>query len=249
MAARYLIRFDDVCPTMNWRVWDCVDALLEEYKIRPIVAIVPDNLDEKLVCHEAREDFWSRAREWQRRGWAIGLHGYQHLYSSPSRGILGIHAGSEFAGHQGSVQRAKLAAGVEILRAHGLVPKIWVAPGHAFDETTVRLLPEFGIRVISDGFYLRSVLREGCVWIPQQLWRFRSLPFGLWTVCLHINSWKEDAVERFSRDLEKFRQRIVDVEYATSGRRPTVSVSDRAFELIYGSTLRMKARWASTLTV
>lgn len=46
--AKYLIRFDDFCPTMNWSVWSRIEAILLSEGIRPLVAIVPDNLDKKL---------------------------------------------------------------------------------------------------------------------------------------------------------------------------------------------------------
>jgi predicted deacetylase len=242
MSARYLVRFDDICPTMNWSVWDRVEALLDQHGVKPIVAIVPDNRDPKLAVSEARPDFWERARGWQRRGWAIGLHGFQHLYSSPSGGIIGIHAGSEFAGHDARVQRDKLEAGMKVFREQGLTPKVWVAPGHAFDDTTVRLLPEFGIHTVSDGFYWRSVRRGECAWLPQQLWRFRSLPFGLWTVCLHVNSWKDNTVAQFGRDLGRFASRIVDVDAALARGSPGVGSLDRAFESVYGWAVRAKLR-------
>ncbi len=242
MSARYLVRFDDICPTMNWAVWDRVEALLDHHGVKPIVAIVPDNRDPKLAYQEPRADFWERARGWQRRGWAIGLHGFQHLYSSPSGGIVGIHAGSEFAGHDPDTQRAKLAAGMKVFRQQGLTPKVWVAPGHAFDETTVKLLPEFGIHIVSDGFYWRSVQRDGCAWLPQQLWRFRTLPFGLWTVCLHVNSWKDDTLNQFGRSLDRFAPRIIDVDVALAGGQSQVGALDRVFESVFGCAVRAKLR-------
>ena len=242
MAAQYLVRFDDICPTMNWAIWDRVEPLLDRYGVKPIVAIVPDNRDPKLAVSEARADFWERARSWQTRGWAIGLHGYQHLYSNPSGGIINIHAGGEFAGHSAAEQRAKLAAGMEIFRAQSLVPRVWVAPGHAFDETTVNLLPELGISAVSDGFYWRGVERAGRPWIPQQLWRFRPMPLGLWTVCFHVNSWKDATVQRFDQALARFAASIVTVDEALARGSPPVSLMDRAFASIYGMAVRAKLR-------
>jgi peptidoglycan/xylan/chitin deacetylase (PgdA/CDA1 family) len=227
---------------MNWAVWDRVEILLDKHDVKPIVAIVPDNQDPKLVHSEPRPGFWDRARAWQSRGWCIALHGYQHLYSSPSGGIMNIHVGSEFAGHDPSVQRAKLAAGVKVFRENGISPKAWVAPGHAFDDVTVNLLPEFGINIVSDGFYVRAVRRGGCAWLPQQLWRFRRLPFGLWTVCLHVNSWKDGTVSAFDRSLAMFKSQIVDVDHALTGSIPDVGVTDRVFESLYGFAVRAKLR-------
>ena len=48
--ARFLLRFDDLCPTMNWAMWDAIEAHLVRMEVRPILAVVPDNRDPKLVA-------------------------------------------------------------------------------------------------------------------------------------------------------------------------------------------------------
>ena len=75
-----LLRFDDICPTMNWGTWDAGRGPDGPLGLRPILAVVPDNRDPKLVAGPPRADFWERVRGWQARGWTIALHGYQHLY-------------------------------------------------------------------------------------------------------------------------------------------------------------------------
>ena len=59
-AAKYLLRFDDVCPGMNWTVWREVESVLHANGVRPLVAIVPDNRDAHLNVGPARADFWER---------------------------------------------------------------------------------------------------------------------------------------------------------------------------------------------
>ena len=49
-------------------------------------------------------------------------------------------------------QRERIREGLEILRGKGLHPKVFVAPRHGFDRTTLHALRKEGIRVISDGF-------------------------------------------------------------------------------------------------
>ena len=44
------------------------------------------------------DDFWARVRGWQARGWAIGLHGYQHRYVTHDGGLVPLNQRSEFAG-------------------------------------------------------------------------------------------------------------------------------------------------------
>jgi predicted deacetylase len=237
MAARYLIRFDDICPTMNWSVWAEVERILRRDGVRPIVAVVPDNLDPKLRAAPARADFWHQVRGWQASGWTIGWHGYQHLYSSRSAGVIGIHAGSEFAGHEVAEQRAKLRHAWRIFEQQGVLPKVWVAPGHSFDMTTVSLLREFGVHVVSDGFYWRAVDHGECRWLPQQLWRFRRLPAGLWTVCLHINSWQARDVEHFGRMVGEYAESIVAVDQLLAEPAPRRGVLDAAFSRMYRSAV------------
>jgi hypothetical protein len=233
MAARYLVRFDDVCPTMNWSVWSAVEQILDRYSVRPMLAVVPDNRDRKLQVDAPREDFWSRVRDWQSRDWTIGLHGYQHLYNSDCAGVIGIHAGSEFAGLPEHEQRIKLQAAVRIFEQQSVKPEVWIAPGHSFDMTTVALLPQFGIDVISDGFYWRGLRYGGCRWIPQQLWRFRSMPFGTWTVCFHINAWQPRDLELFERAIATYAGAVVRMGDVLHDALPARNAGDRAFCSLY----------------
>ena len=48
MRAHYLFRFDDICPSMNWRAWDDIETILCDQRIKPILAVVPDNRDDAL---------------------------------------------------------------------------------------------------------------------------------------------------------------------------------------------------------
>ena len=150
---QYLLRFDDICPTMNWRVWAEIESILIQRDIKPILAVVPDNQDPVLQVDPPVADFWERVRTWQDRGWTISLHGFQHRYVSANAGLVAIRKKSEFAGLAAWEQRKKLRRGVEILEREGITPRVWIAPGNTFDATTVALLPEFGIRIICDGFF------------------------------------------------------------------------------------------------
>ena len=78
MTAKYLLRFDDLCPTMNWDVWREVEQILYDTGVKPILAVVPDNKDEALRCGEPNSQFWEHVRQWQRAGAAVGLHGFEH---------------------------------------------------------------------------------------------------------------------------------------------------------------------------
>lgn len=240
MIAKYLLRFDDVCPTMNWPLWDQVERLLVMRNIRPIVAVVPDNRDPTLNVAPERGDFWERVRDWQRRGWAIGWHGFQHVYESSNAGLVGINRRSEFADVSRSEQGRKLRLAYEIFSRHRVRPDVWVAPAHSFDRHTIELLRGFGVDVISDGFFIRPVLMLAVLWIPQQLWSLRRMPLGLWTVCYHVNSWSARDLEGFERAINEFEGHFLCLADALKMPRRTRTTLDSVFAECYRNALLLK---------
>src|SRR5882724_3622956 len=132
-SARYLLRFDDLCPTMNWKVWSEIEAALVENQVKPILAVVPDYQDPVLQVEPPVADFWEQVRAWQERGWTIALHGFQHKYVAEHRGIVTPRKKTEFAGLPAAEQEEKLRRGVEIFQRHGIQPRVWIAPSNSFD--------------------------------------------------------------------------------------------------------------------
>jgi len=126
MGARLLLRFDDICPGMNWPVWRVVEETLRELGIRPLLAVVPDNRDPELNVHRPDPSFWDHVRGWQQLGWSIGLHGFQHRCTSASAGILGRNRSSEFAGLPESEQKRKLETALGILRKQRVRADAWI---------------------------------------------------------------------------------------------------------------------------
>ena len=212
MRATYLLRFDDLCPTMNWGVWNEVETTLVELGVRPILAVIPDNRDESLRIDPPEEAFWERVRTWQARGWTIAVHGYQHLYVTEARGLFGWNHRSEFAGLTYEQQDEKIGRSVEIFRRERVEPEAWIAPNHSFDLTTLAVLRNHGIEIVSDGLGLYPYRDEaGMIWVPMQTWRLEPRPPGVWTVCLHHNHWKARDVDAFRRDLAKLAGRMTDM--------------------------------------
>jgi len=210
---------------------------------------VPDNQDPALVVEDADPAFWDRVRLWQADGWAIGLHGYQHRYVTQDRGLVGLRAKSEFAGLTAQAQAAKLDASLAVFQAQQVRVDAWVAPGHTFDATTVALLHERGVDVVSDGFARRAARdAAGVVWVPQQLWRFRERRSGEWTVCLHVNAWTDAQQEQFAVDLRRYADRLVPLsELVDRGRRRRVGVLDRATAKAGAASVQQRARVAARL--
>jgi hypothetical protein len=250
---KYLLRFDDICPTMNWKVWSEIEAALVARRLKPMLAVVPDNQDPVLKVDPPVEDFWERVRAWQAKGWTIALHGYQHKYVTCHPGIVTPRKKSEFAGVPVAEQDEKLWRGTQIFQHHGVKSHLWIAPSNSFDAATVSLLPRFGISMICDGcFRFPFVCRRDMFWVPQQLFRFRPAPPGVWTVCYHHNQWTAEDLHKFREDLDHYRAEISaldDVAREWAGRRSWWSeflcTSPRLSELVIRGELKLMGWWRS----
>ena len=189
MKTRYLIRLDDACPTMDGAKWQRMFDMLDRYGVKPMVGIIPCNEDSKQVIDESDPEFWQKAQEWQRKGYAIALHGYTHCYISDS-GMSGLNpmwSRSEFAGVALDIQRQKIKDGFKILLEHGLHPKYFFAPSHTFDENTLMALrDETDIRIISDTIGRYPYKKSDFIFIPQIIGHCEKVPLqGIYTFCLH----------------------------------------------------------------
>ena len=217
-TTQYLLRFDDICPTMNWRLWAEIETVLDQGRFKPLLAVVPDNRDPGLEVDSPAGDFWDRVRAWQDRGWTIALHGFQHRYVTRNAGMVAVRKKSEFAGLQADVQREKLRRGLEIFERERITPRVWIAPGNTFDAATVALLPDFEIRVISAGYFRYPyVCPRRMTWVPQQLYYFRPAPAGVWTVCYHHNQWSASQPGKFREDVDRYGANIVSLDTVLDG--------------------------------
>jgi predicted deacetylase len=240
MSTRYILRFDDICPTMDWTVWEQIESTLEAHGVRPLVAVVPDNRDPDLMVAPARSDFWARVRSWQDKGWTIGLHGYQHRYDTADSGLLGLHARSEFAGHSWGEQLVRLERAIAVFDANGVRADVFVAPSNSFDRATLGALHEIHLTVVSDGYYYAPRRDDlGITWVPQQLWQFRRRPFGLWTICMHHNGWTPADMQRFARHVRRYDGRFTSVADALA--RGPVTCTSR-LDLLFAHLYRAAGR-------
>jgi hypothetical protein len=230
MNAQYLLRFDDLCPTMDRARWERFVPMLDRYGIMPLLAVVPKNCDPELVRDEVDADFWERMRSMEAAGATIGLHGYRHVCEATGRSLIPLHRQSEFAGVSEDRQREWIRAGMGILRGHGLNPKVWVAPRHGLDRATLRALREEGIDTVSDGFARRPFRWDGMKWIPAQIWGPVEKAWGLWTICLHSNSATDEDVRELQRFLECRADRFTSVDRVLGeGSFAERSMADRLF--------------------
>ena len=204
MKNKYLIRLDDACPTMDGAKWQRMFTLLDSYGVRPMVGIIPHNEDPKQEIDIPDKDFWHKAKQWQQKGYAIALHGYNHCYIS-DKGLEGLNplwARSEFAGVSFEVQQQKIRDGYEILKSYGITPKYFFAPSHTFDENTLKALKAgTDIRMISDTIATKPYRKYGFIFLPQLGGHCAEMKIkGTWTFCLHPSTMADEqfaAVEHF----------------------------------------------------
>ncbi len=243
---KYILRFDDLCPTMNWDIWDGVEKLLDEYSVQPLLAVVPDNRDPKLVIDAPNPQFWQRARGWQSKGWIIAQHGYQHVYDTREPGLVPWWPKSEFAGHPYDVQYSKVSEGLRRLTEEGLKPSVWIAPSHSLDSVTLDVVNRLGIQVVSDGVGFRTYRdRLGLVWVPVHPWLPPGLRVQVSTLCIHHNSGTSlDHLERLIRSRSSLLMGVSFDFAALIADPPLKSRGDALFERAYWPTFLVRRHLA-----
>lgn len=208
MSAKYIYRMDDITPDMNWeKFWNYM-SIFKEYGVVPLLGVVPENRDTGLSIGRTEENFWEIIRGLQKRGEAeIAQHGFRHILKntvskSYPGGIYGFKHFSEFAGICYSEQYGMIKNGKDILQSHGIFSDIWMAPYHSSDKTTLKVLKKLGFRYVTDGIALYPFKYQGLIFIPQQLWQPRRFPFGVFTVCLHINDSDDELYSKVKNHLK-----------------------------------------------
>ena len=219
--AQYLLRFDDLCPTMSRPRWQRFLPLIEEFNLKPILAVIPSNRDRALDFSPSDPEFWAQMRAMEAAGATIALHGFSHLCMRKGISLLPLHSRTEFAGVDEYTQQLWIRAGLDILRGHGLNPRLWVAPLHSFDRNTLRALRKEGIKLLSDGLARIPFSKGGITWIPQQLWGPVEKPNGLWTICIHSNTARNSDVDRLQAFLRLHARQFTSVERVVAEFHPT----------------------------
>lgn len=214
MTTRYLIRFDDVVPAMAWSRFRPFEEIAEELSLPFLIGVVPECRDSKLMVEPVRPDFWSWVRAKQKAGWTIAQHGYQHVYETGARGLLGIGRKSEFAGLPYEVQFEKLSRGKIILQNEGVWQDVFMAPSHSFDSETLRALRDLNFTAITDGFGFYPYELWGLTAVPQLVARPLGFGFGVETICLHVNTMSDDAIKRIIDFIHAHHQQIISFSEA-----------------------------------
>lgn len=236
MSKKFLIRLDDACPFMDKERWGQVEDILDKYKIRPLVGIIPNNEDSQTLKDNENPLFWDLAKVWQEKKWTIALHGYDHVYATKCGGINPVHKRSEFAGLDYNKQAEKIKKGFKILVDNGLNPTYFYAPSHTYDENTLKALKdETPIRLISDTMAFKPYqYYVDFVIVPCQMGKFRNIPFdGYWTFCFHPNEMDHDAMDNFRSFIAANQSRFISFNELPIEMAEKKTILDRLMSWAY----------------
>lgn len=206
------IRMDDITPHMDWSKFERFKELLDQYQIKPLIGVVPDNRDDNLEFEEEKTgnfsehgNFWQYVKQLQEEGWVIAMHGYQHVYTEKKGGLFPLNHFSEFAGISYEKQYQMLEKGKEILRTHGIQTDFFMAPAHSYDRNTLKALKMLGFTRMTDGFGKAPYEWQGITFYPISFRLSSSLKKkeGFTTMVIHANTMTENDMERCRRILEE----------------------------------------------
>lgn len=214
--ARFVIRLDDICPTMDNEKFARARAHFEAADVRPLMGVVPDNKDPDLQIDAPDPTFWEKMRTLQAKGWGISQHGFRHLIHTADRGLLKITPRSEFAGRPLELQFNDLAEGKAILTDEGLETDVFMAPFHSYDQATLTALKALGFTRLTDGYGLFPWRQNGLSFVPQLFERPANFGIGTYTMCLHLNNLSFDEIDTIGRFMTENSARMIDFGQASA---------------------------------
>ena len=213
-----LIRFDDIAPNMNWEMMDKCQEVLNQYNLKPVMGVIPDNQDGELLKYPKKENFWQIVKNWKSNGWSIAMHGYNHLYDKETekKDYFNYGGKSEFFGHTYEEQLLKIKKGLEIFKKNDIEIETFFAPNHTYDKNTFKALKDCGILKIIDGYGLMPYSMNNIKFVPQLFYKLYALPFGIQSTQIHVNYWKDNDFIDFKKFVDKNNAKIIDSDYAFS---------------------------------
>lgn len=241
-ARKILIRFDDICPTMDYEQFERALQILEKYQIKPLLGVIPNCQDPELQIEAPHKDFWDFMRELQGKGFSLAMHGYLHKYDNQNRGIVNIGFKSEFSGHSYKEQYRKIKEGKKILNSHGIETDIFFAPAHSYDVNTLKALSANGFRYISDGMSGKMMWREGILCVPcRSTGCPRIKRKGYYTAVFHAHEWvrpdKKEGYKQLVYLCENYHHEISDFKSYVDQPLGNMSIQILS-EIIYVNYIR-----------
>ena len=226
MATKIIVRFDDICPNLDWEKFLYVKRKLQDLGIRSLLGVIPENKDKSFFKYPHKENFFDLINCYKNYGDSIAQHGTHHKYTSNSSGILKINKRSEFAGYDLGYQYSLIKKGKEILKNNNCWEPIFMAPSHSFDLNTIKALKKLGFKSISDGYGFFPYKRKGIEFVPQLISRPFNTGFGLATICIHSNNLNKSRIKNLVNFLSLNRSRIINYEEYRNIQSPSKPIVD-----------------------
>lgn len=237
MKRKILLRFDDICPTMDFGRFHMAMELMDSVGVKPLIGVIPECKDPDLQIEPYHYDFWDFVKSLQSKGYIVAMHGLYHVFDTNCRGMVNEGFKSEFAGHTYEEQYRKIKKGKEILEEHGITTDIFFAPAHSYDKNTIKALADNGFRYMSDGKSSKSYTMYGVKCIPCRssgVPKFKKNKY--YTAVFHAHEWvredKKDAYDRLIDIVKNHVNEVVDFsEYANqkNGYYPLQRLSEILF--------------------
>ena len=211
-----LIRLDDVAENMSWDLMKKSELLFDEYQIKPVLGVIPENKDKELLNYPKKDNFWEQVRIWKSKGWEIAMHGYTHVYDRPSKNDDYFNYGgeSEFCGHSLETQTFRIKNGLKKFNDEKIKVRTFFAPNHTYDKNTFIALKSCGINQIIDGYGFMPYIENDIKFIPQLFYKVLALPFGIQTTQIHLNYWKNEDFNNFEKFIKKNSNKIITYDQA-----------------------------------
>ena len=243
-SPKYIIRLDDASHFSDLSKWNKIALILDNFKIKPIVAVIPNNKDKTLFYSKFNNNFWGLVSSWQDKNWSIAMHGYDHVFHKINRRNLFFpyYNRSEFGGLPLISQKNKIKKSLRIFKQNGIDPKIWVAPAHSFDsKTLIAIKEESDIMIVSDGISFYPYFFNDFYFIPQQIWDIKNKFFGMWTICLHPDKMSTEDIEQFELKIKSLvdQGKITNVNEIKFIKR-SKSIFDKIYSLFYWTKYEFK---------
>ena len=235
MKTSFLLRLDDACENMDLKKWERFEILLLSHGIKPLIAVIPNNMDPDLRSCSYDPGMWSHLKELENAGWEICMHGNTHIYHNKSGGINPVHNRSEFAGLPYEIQCEEIRKGYRKFLEMDFQPRIFTAPSHTFDENTLLALKkETPVRIISDTIAFKPYIKDDFVFIPQQFSKVRKIWFpGLFTFSCHPGTMDDPDFERFKKFLKLNVNHFVSVKDLDFENVKYKTFADSTYSFLY----------------
>lgn len=197
------VRLDDITPDMDWERFFKFKELLDQYQVKPLIGVVPDNRDDNLIkepkSDKAPQNFWTYIKVLEKEGWTVAMHGYRHVYTTSAGGVFPLNNFSEFAGLTYEKQKEMLSEGKSMLEERGIKTDIFMAPAHSYDKNTLKALKETGFQKVTDGFGNGPYLWKGITFYPISFWLGGTLKKekGYSTMVVHTDTITEEDMNRY----------------------------------------------------